>query len=109
MEPATSVALVSIVTAFVTTAGGVTIAVLTNRREAENAVDDARDGVMAQRLTLRDEQIEALEWKVRNREARIVDVETRAAVLQAELNQTKADLADARAELARRESRGPHA
>lgn len=73
------VALVSIGTAIVTTAGGVVVALMTNRREAENAADDARESTLRERIALRDEQIAALEWKVRNREERITQLQAELA------------------------------
>lgn len=88
MDPTIAVALVSIVTAIVTTSGGVAIAILTNRREAENAAigaaeaaedkaESAKVEALNARLVLRDEQIAALEIKVRNRDERIARLEAR--------------------------------
>ena len=75
MDPAIIVALVSIATAVVTTAGGVLVAMLTNRREAENAADDAMEQTLRERIALRDEQIAALERKVQNRDDKIARLE----------------------------------
>lgn len=75
MDPAIIVALVSVATAVVTTAGGVLVAMLTNRREAENAADDAVEKALRERLELRDEQIAALEKKVQNRDDKIARLE----------------------------------
>lgn len=69
MDPSLLVALVSILTAAVTTSGGVAVAVLTNRREAENAADDTREETLRERLTLRDEQIANLIAQVNERTA----------------------------------------
>lgn len=82
MDPSVVVAVTSVGTAIVTTGGGVLIAVLTNRREAENAAETAADesaekaekdleATLRERLALKDEQIEALEFKVRNRDEKI--------------------------------------
>lgn len=75
MDPALIVGLVSVATAIVTTAGGIVVATLTNRREAENAADDARELTLRERITLRDEQIAALERKVQNRDDKIARLE----------------------------------
>ena len=75
MDPALTVGLVSVATAIVTTAGGVIVAMVTNRREAENAADDARELTLRERLKLRDEQIAALEHKVQNRDDKIARLE----------------------------------
>lgn len=75
MDPAIIVALVSVGTAIVTTAGGVLVAALTNRREAENAADDAMEQTLRERIALRDEQIAALERKVQNRDDKIARLE----------------------------------
>lgn len=104
VDPTLAVGVVSVLTAIVTTAGGIAVAVINNRREAVNAAVSAADAeadraaeerekATAARLALRDEQIDALEWKVRNREARIVQLETELAVEIARHNQ---------------EMRGPH-
>jgi uncharacterized protein (DUF3084 family) len=71
MDPAVIVALVSVGTAAVTTAGGVLVAFLTNRREAENSAEDAMEMTLRERIALRDEQIAALERKVANRDDKI--------------------------------------
>lgn len=82
MDPSVVVAVTSVATAVVTTAGGVMIAILTNRREAENAAETAvedsveqanrdKEAALRERLTLKDEQIEALEFKVRNRDEKV--------------------------------------
>lgn len=60
MDPALTVGLVSVATAIVTTGGGIAVAMITNRREAENAADDAVELTLRERLVLRSEQIEAL-------------------------------------------------
>lgn len=88
-EPAVIVALVSIGTAMVTTAGGVLVALLTNRREAENAADDARESTLRERLALRDEQIAALENQKANRDQRIARLEGTIERLTAELAEAK--------------------
>lgn len=75
MDPALTVGLVSIATAIVTTAGGVAVAMLTNRREAENAADESRELTLRERLALRDEQIAALERKLENRDDKIARLE----------------------------------
>lgn len=97
VDPTLAVGVVSVLTAIVTTVGGIAVAIINSRREATNAAisaaDAATDEANAARLTLRDEQIAALEWKVRNREARIVQLETELATLRAQRNQ---------------EMRGPH-
>lgn len=74
-----AVALAGIGTAFVTTAGGVLVAWLTNRQEAENATEEGVEEVLGQRILLRDEQIAALEHKVRNRDERIARLEAEQA------------------------------
>lgn len=71
MDPSLLVAVVSVATAAVTTSGGVAVAMLTNRREAENSAEGVLDQVQQERLTLKDEQIAALEVKVQNRDDRI--------------------------------------
>lgn len=82
MDPSVVVAVTSVGTAVVTTGGGVLIAVLTNKREAQNAAETAADesadkaekdleATLRERLALKDEQIEALEFKVRNRDEKI--------------------------------------
>lgn len=75
MDPSLLVAVVSVGTAALTTAGGVLVAFITNRREAENAADDAMELTLRERLTLRDEQIIALERKVQNRDDKIARLE----------------------------------
>lgn len=93
MDPTIAVALVSIITAIVTTSGGVAIAIVTNRREAENAAVKAADTAeeraesakveaLNARLTLRDEQIAALEIQKRNRDDRIARLEAEIATLK---------------------------
>jgi len=68
MDPTTAVALAGVMTAVVTTSGGVAIAIVTNRRERENAAlkaaeakEDAAESAKVEalqaRLELRDEQI----------------------------------------------------
>lgn len=79
MDPSVLVAVSSVAIALVTTAGGLGVAALTGRREAENAADAVLDEVTAQRLALKDEQIAALEQKVRNRDDRIARLEARLA------------------------------
>lgn len=74
MDPAIVVAVVSVATAVVTSLSGIAVAVITNRRESEAAADETMDLVMAQRLVLKDEQIDALEQKVRNRDDRLAHV-----------------------------------
>lgn len=71
MDPSVLVAISSVAIALVTTAGGLGVAALTGRREAENAADEVLDKVTSQRLALKDEQIAALEQKVRNRDDKI--------------------------------------
>ena len=51
------------------------MAMLTNRREAENAADDAMEQTLRERIALRDEQIAALERKVQNRDDKIARLE----------------------------------
>lgn len=93
MDPTTAVALAGVLTAVVTTSGGVAIAIVTNRRERENAAikaaeaqedraESARVQALEARLTLRDEQIAALEMKVRNRDERIARLELRIATMK---------------------------
>jgi hypothetical protein len=93
MDPTIAVALVSILTAIVTTSGGVAIAIVTNRREAENAAVKAADTAeeraesakveaLNARLVLRDEQIAALEIQKRNRDERIARLEAEIATLK---------------------------
>jgi uncharacterized protein YlxW (UPF0749 family) len=69
VDPSLLVAVVSVATAIVTTSGGVAVAILTNRREAENAADDSRELTLRERLTLRDEQIADLKARVARLEA----------------------------------------
>lgn len=76
MDPSLLVAVVSVATAAVTTSGGVAVAILTNRKEAENAADDTLEKAQQERLTLKDEQIAALEIQKRNRDERIARLET---------------------------------
>lgn len=85
MDPTTAVALAGVLTAVVTTSGGVAIAIVTNRRERENAAmkaaeaqedraDNARVEALNERLELRDEQIAhqaALIAHLRNEIARL--------------------------------------
>lgn len=82
MDPSVVVAVTSVGTAVVTTGGGVLIAVLTSKREAENAAETAADDSaekaerdlersLRERLVLKDEQIDALEFKVRNRDEKV--------------------------------------
>ena len=98
VDPTLAVGVVSVLTAIVTTAGGIAVAVINNRREATNAAvaaadaeadraADEREKANAARLQLRDEQIAALEWKVRNREAKIVELETALAIEKARRNE----------------------
>lgn len=99
VDPTLAVGVVSVLTAIVTTAGGIAVAVINNRREATNAAQAASDAesekasqdierANAARLALRDEQIAALEWKVRNREAKIAELELRLATELANRNQS---------------------
>lgn len=85
MDAGIAVALASVGTAIVTAAGGVLVALLTNRKEAENAAEQAaeaasekanldRVAALQERLALKDEQIAALEWKVRNRDEQIAQL-----------------------------------
>lgn len=85
MDPSILVAISSVAIALVTTAGGLGVAALTGRREAENAADAVLDEVTAQRLALKDEQIAALEQKVRNRDDKITRQEATIERLQARL------------------------
>lgn len=78
MDPSLLVAVVSVATAIVTTSGGVAVAILTNRREAENAADDSRELTLKERITLRDEQIAA-------RDQTIADLRAENARLRARL------------------------
>lgn len=98
VDPTLAVGVVSVMTAIVTTAGGIAVAVINNRREATNAAQAASDAeaekaaeamerANAARLALRDEQIAALEFKVRNREAKIAELELRLATEIANHNQ----------------------
>lgn len=75
-----AVALAGIGTAVITTAGGVLVAWITNRREAETATEEGVGDVLEQRILLRDEQIAALEMKVRNRDDRIARLEQELAL-----------------------------
>lgn len=88
MDPSILVAIVSVATAFVTTLGGVLVAIITNRREAENAADDAMAMTLRERLVLRDEQIAGLEHKVRNRDAIIAQLRIDLATEQAKNKRT---------------------
>lgn len=92
VDPSIAVALVSIGTAIVTTAGGVMIAFLTNRREAENAADDSRELTLQERITLRDEQLAAERAKVVLLEADLVAERERNARLKAENASLRDDL-----------------
>lgn len=76
MDPSLLVAVVSVATAAVTTSGGVAVAILTNRKEAENAADDSRELTLRERLILKDEQIAALEIQKRNRDERVARLES---------------------------------
>lgn len=71
MDPTLAVAFVSIITALVTTSGGVLIALVTNRKEAENAAvraaenaeeraEGAKHEALEALIRLRDEQVENL-------------------------------------------------
>jgi uncharacterized protein HemX len=82
VDPTTAVALAGVLTAVVTTSGGVAVAIVTNRRERENAAEKAAEAqedraetarvkALEERLTLRDEQIAALELQKRNRDEQI--------------------------------------
>lgn len=84
VDPSIAVALVSIGTAIVTTAGGVLIALLTNRREAENAADDSRELTLKERITLRDEQLAAERARVVILEADLAAERDRNQRLRAE-------------------------
>lgn len=103
MDPSVVVAFTSVATAVVTTAGGVAIAVLTNRREAENAAEVAadetqeqaerdREAVLRERLVLKDEQITGLEHKVRNRDERLARLTLELADAVAERDRLRAQL-----------------
>lgn len=89
MDPSLLVAVASVATAAVTTAGGVAVAVLTNRQEAENSAEGVLDQVQQERLTLKDEQIAALEKQKQNRDDQITRLKT-------ENEQLRRDLAKAR-------------
>lgn len=71
MDPALTVAVVSVATAGVTTGGGVLVAYITNRRDRTENADDDTVRALRERLILRDEQIAALERKVENRDDKI--------------------------------------
>lgn len=100
VDPTLAVAVTSVLTAAISVVGGVAVAVVNNRRETTNAAETAAEGeaekareereaATAARLALRDEQIDALEWKVRNREARIAQLEIDLAAAQAENQRLK--------------------
>jgi hypothetical protein len=82
MDPSLQVALVGIVTTFVTTTGVVVVAVLNNRKERAGTAESAIIKVLEQRLTLRDEKIADLREDVMEREQMI-------AMLRSELRQNR--------------------
>ncbi len=56
-DPTTQVALVGIITTFITTMGVVFVAITNNRRERGGAADEGVESTLRERLALRDEQI----------------------------------------------------
>lgn len=91
MDPSLLVAVVSIATAAVTTSGGVAVAILTNRREAENAADDSRELTLRERLSLRDEQIAERDRAIANRDEMIRSRDAEIQRLNRELASARKD------------------
>lgn len=86
MDPTTAVALAGVLTAVVTTSGGVAIAVVTNRRERENAAIKAAE---AQEDRAESAKVEALEGRLLLRDEQIALQVAQIAHLRAEIARLK--------------------
>lgn len=89
MDTAIAVALASLGSAAVAAIGGVVVAAITNRRESENAAEDAHVATLRERLTLRDEQNADLRQRLQDAEERARAAEARAAVAEAKVRSDK--------------------
>lgn len=56
-DPTTQVALVGIITTFITTGGVILVALMNNQRERGGAADEGVESTLRERIALRDEQI----------------------------------------------------
>lgn len=81
MDPTTAVALAGVMTAVVTTSGGVAIAIVTNRRERENAAVKAAE---AQEDRAETAKVEALQARLELRDEQIAHMVAQIAHLRAE-------------------------
>lgn len=68
MDPSLQVAMVGILTTFVTTSGVVVVAVMNNKKERGQAAESAIIATLRERITLRDEQIMDLRADVADRD-----------------------------------------
>lgn len=91
MESAIIVGIVSVVTALITVAGGIFVALIANRKESENSAEEAMKSVTEARFTLKDEQILALERKVVRLEDRLEAKDRLIARLKNQLREERTD------------------
>lgn len=81
-DPTVQVAVVGILTTFITTAGVIIVAVLNNKKERTDAAQEGIEETLRERILLRDEQIQDLKDEVAHKETIIQRLKSKIAELE---------------------------